>query len=225
MPNMYKYFATILSFILIFSMPAKAQEEDFNIWGVATSSIDTSDKTFIWLEAQPRFTNDADRLGQLLLRTAIGYKLTDTTSALAGYAYIFTDPEGPTSSNEHRIWQQLSFRVLGNGKNVTLSGRTRLEERFFEGEGDVAIRFRQQLKLTAPLGDKFKAVLYTEPFIGFTDNDVQADGINVWRNFVGINIPIGKGFAIEPGYMNQYVVRDGADRIDHVAVIGISSKF
>ncbi len=106
-----------------------------------------------------------------------------------------------------------------------MTGRTRLEQRFFEGQSDNAIRFRQQLRLTAPINDKVKAVFYTESFIGFTSNDVQDDGVNLWRNFAGINIPISKNISIEPGYLNQYVVRDGADYIDHVAVIAIGMKF
>ena len=104
-------------------------------------------------------------------------------------------------------------------------GRIRLEQRFFEGQSDNAIRFRQQLRLTAPINDKVKAVFYTESFIGFTSNDVQDDGVNLWRNFAGINIPISKNISIEPGHLNQYVVRDGADYIDHVAVIAIGMKF
>ena len=49
--------------------PAIAQDEDFNVWTgqFATINVDDADKIFVRLEAQERFTNDADRLGQLLL--------------------------------------------------------------------------------------------------------------------------------------------------------------
>jgi len=211
---------------MISNSAARAQDNDLNIWGVATSSIETSDKTFIWLEAQPRFTNDASRLGQLLLRSGVGYKLNDKTSVVVGYAYIFTDPVGPASSNEHRIWQQLSFNIFGDGKGTTLKGRSRLEQRIFEGSGDLGVRFRQQLNLSVPLNDKLRAVFYTEPFITFnTTNIGQRDGLNVWRNFAGLSFPISKNISLSPGYLNQYVPLVGEDRIDHVTVIGISSKF
>lgn len=214
------------SFIMLSHSVARAQENDLNGWGVITSSIDTGEKTFIWLEAQPRFTNDISRLGQLLLRTGVGYKVTDKTSVVLGYAYIFTDPAGPASSNEHRIWQQLSFNILGDGKGVTLKGRSRLEQRIFEGSGDVGVRFRQQLNLSVPLNDTLKAVFYTEPFITLnTTNIGQRDGLNVWRNFAGLSFPISDNVSLSPGYLNQYVPRIGEDRIDHVAVIGLSSKF
>ncbi len=221
-----KYILLFVSFTIFSHSEARAQENDLNGWGVITSSIDTGEKTFIWLEAQPRFTNDISRLGQLLLRTGVGYKIDKETSVVLGYAYIFTDPVGPASSNEHRIWQQLSFNVFGDGNGVTLKGRSRLEQRIFEGSSDVGVRIRQQLNLSVPLSDTLKAVFYTEPFIALnTINIGQRDGLNVWRNYAGLSFPISKNISLSPGYLNQYVPRVGEDRIDHVAVIGISSKF
>lgn len=221
-----QYILLFTSFIMLSQTAARAQENDLNGWGVITSSIETGEKTFIWLEAQPRFTNDISRLGQLLLRTGVGYKVDKKTSVVLGYAYIFTDPVGPSSSNEHRIWQQLSFNVFGDGNGVTLKGRSRLEQRIFEGSGDVGVRFRQQLNLSVPLNEKLKAVFYTEPFITLNTTSIgQRDGLNVWRNFAGLSFPISKNVSLSPGYLNQYVPRVGEDRIDHVAVVGISTKF
>lgn len=224
--SLMKFLVLVTSIFAVSNFTVQAQENDLNGWGVITSSIETGEKTFIWLEAQPRFTTDISRLGQLLLRTGVGYKVSDKTSVVLGYSYIFTDPVGPASSNEHRIWQQLSFNLFGDGKGATLNGRSRLEQRIFEGSGDVGVRFRQQLNLSVPLHNKLKAVFYTEPFITFnTTNIGQRDGLNVWRNYAGLSFPISKNISFSPGYLNQYVPRVGEDRIDHVAVIGISGKF
>lgn len=206
--------------------PARAAEDDINAWLAATASIDVGKKGVVWLEAQTRFTDDASRLGQLLLRPAIGYKLDETTTAFLGYAFVRTDPTGPALSKEHRVFQQLSFRLAGDGKGVTLTGRTRLEQRFREGRDGTGVRFRQQLRLTAPLEGKARAVAWTEPFIGLNATAWgQKSGVNVWRNFVGVSIPVGTGLSLEPGYLNQYVVRTGRDRIDHIASLTLNTRF
>jgi hypothetical protein len=204
---------------------ALAAEEDPNIWLAQTATINAGKKAVVWLEAQERFTNDASRLGQLLLRPAIGYKLDKTTTVFLGYAYVMTDRVGPAKTNEHRVFQQLSFRILGDGKGVTLTGRTRLEQRWLEEQPGTAWRLRQQIRLTAPLSEKVRGVLWTEPFIGFNQTGFQRDGIGVWRNFAGISGPLSKTVSIEPGYLNQYVVRNGADRIDHTASLTINTTF
>lgn len=204
---------------------AHGAEEDTNIWLAQTAQTGLGGDAVLWLEAQERFTNDASRLGQLLLRPAVGYKLDKTTTAYLGYAYVMTDPEGPAKSHEHRIFQQLSFRLLGDGKGVTVTGRTRLEQRMFENQDGTGWRLRQQLRLTAPLSGKVRAVAWTEPFIGFNQTAFQRDGVGLWRNFVGVAIPAGKKFTVEPGYLNQYVVRDSNDRIDHTLSLTLSANF
>ncbi|MDZ7587636.1 MAG: DUF2490 domain-containing protein [Parasphingorhabdus sp.] len=210
---------------LAMASAAHAAEEDLNFWFAQTANINAGNEVVIWLEAQERFTNDAQRLGQLLLRPAIGYKLGETTTAFVGYAYVMTNPKGPAKTNEHRAFQQLSFRFLGDGKGVTLSGRTRIEQRFLEEQSGTGLRLRQQVRLTAPLSQKVQGVVWTEPFIGLNKTAFQRDGIGLWRNFIGISAPLGKNFRLEPGYLNQYVVRTGADRIDHTINVAISVNY
>ena len=47
----------------------------------------------------------------------------------------------------------------------------------------------------------------------------------MWRNFVGVSVPIAKGVEAVPGYLNQHVFRDGRDRSDHVANVNIFMSF
>lgn len=210
---------------LVLPAAAQAADEDTNIWLAQTANVDLGKGAVLWLEAQERFTNDASRLGQFLVRPGIGYKLDKTTTVYLGYAYVMTDPVGPAKSHEHRIFQQLSFRLLGDGKGVTVTGRTRFEQRMFENQDGTGWRLRHQLRLTAPLAGKVRAALWTEPFIGLNETTFQRDGLGLWRNFAGVAIPIGKGFTLEPGYLNQYVVRSGPDRIDHTANLTLSTNF
>lgn len=206
--------------------PARAAEHDLNAWAAVTASIDVGKKGVLWLEAQTRFTDDASRLGQLLLRPAIGYKVDGLTTVFLGYAYVRTDPVGLGLSKEHRAFQQLSFRLAGDENGVTLTGRTRLEQRFLEDMDGTGVRLRQQLRLTAPIEGKARAVVWTEPFIGLNRTAWgQEPGVNVWRNFFGVSLPVGAGLALEPGYLNQYFVRNGRDRVDHIASVTFNTKF
>lgn len=70
-----------------------------------------------------------------------------------------------------------------------------------------------------------RAVAWTEPFIGINETGFQRGGLGLWRNFAGVAIPVGRKFTIEPGYLNQYVVRSGTDRVDHTASLTLSASF
>jgi hypothetical protein len=216
--------AAILSFAL--TAPAIAAQEDPQAWGAATASISASDKLVVWLEAQGRFSDDASRLGQLLLRPAVGLKLDKTTTAFLGYAYVFTDPVGPASSDEHRIWQQLNFRLAGDGQGVTLTGRSRFEQRFRQGSTDMGLRFRQLLRVTAPLQGKARIVGWHESFIALDDTRWgQRSGFDRMRNFAGVALPVNANISVEPGYMNEYVKLSAQDRMNHIASLTVNTVF
>ncbi|MDJ0978810.1 MAG: DUF2490 domain-containing protein [Erythrobacter sp.] len=204
--------------------PASANEDDFNIWGAQFASIDITDDVYIRGEAQERFTNDADRLGQLLLRSFVGYRISKRVDLGGGYAYILTDPEGPAEVNEHRFYQELNIHLVEKG-GLTLHSRTRLEQRTFEEDGELAWRFRNFVQLRAPLNARNKLVVYTEPLVALNETPVQRGGLALWRNFAGISIPIARGVEAVPGYLNQHVFRDGRDRSDHIANVMLFMNF
>ena len=214
-----------LAIALAIAVPAQSAEDDANIWLAQTANVDLGGGAVVWLEAQERFTNDASRLGQFLVRPAIGYKLDPTTTVYIGYAYVMTDPEGPAKTNELRLFQQASFRIAGDGRGVTLTGRTRFEQRTLEEQDGTGWRVRQQVRLTAPVSGGVRAVAWTEPFIGLNETTFQRGGIGLWRNFVGATVPLGQGLSLEPGYLNQYVRRRGNDRIDHTLNLTLATNF
>ena len=206
--------------------PARAADEDLQSWTAATATIDVNKKVVVWLEGQLRMTDNAARAGQILLRPGIGFKLDKTTTAMLGYAYVRTDPIGPALMNEHRIWQQLAFRIAGDGKGVTLTARSRLEQRFIEGSSDMGLRMRQQIRVTFPLAGSVRGVVWTEPFVTFnTTSWGQRRGLDRWRNSVALAIPISKTVMIEPGYLNQWVFRPGRDGTHHIANLTIAARF
>lgn len=195
--------------------------EDTNVWTGQFVTVNLDKKVFVRLEAQERFTNDADRLGQLLLRSVVAYRLSNKVSIGAGYAYVRTDPVGPALLNEHRFYQELNVRLLSTESGVTLDSRSRLEQRTFEERNDTSWRMRQFVQLRAPIGANNKLVAYTEPFVDLNKTGVQRGGLSLWRNFVGVSIPLAKNAEIVPGYLNQHVFRDGDDRTDHTANINL----
>lgn len=207
--------------------PAAATEDDFNIWAgqFVFVDLDEDGEWYVRGEAQERFTNDADRLGQLLLRSFVGYRINKDVNLGGGYAYILTDPVGPVEINEHRIYQELNVTLVDNGKGFKITSRNRLEQRFFEESDATGWRYRNLVQVTAPISENNNLVLYTEPFIGLNDVAFNRDGVANWRNFAGVSVPLGDGFTLTPGYLNQYVVRDGEDRMDHIANVGITARF
>lgn len=205
--------------------PAAAAEEDLNLWLGQFVTINATDTVYVRLEAQERFTDDADRLGQLLLRSLVGYRIGERASIGAGYAYVRTDPAGPARLDEHRFYQELNLRLIETEGGVTLDSRTRLEQRTFESREDTSWRMRQFVQLRVPVSERNKLVAYTEPFIELNRTGVQRGGLSVWRNFVGVSVPLAKGVELVPGYLNQHVVRAGADRSDHTANMNLFMSF
>lgn len=214
------------SLAVLIAAPAAA-EEDFNVWTgqFITVDIDDEGEWFVRGEAQERFTNDAGRLGQLLLRSLIGYRVNERVSIGGGYAYILTDPIGPAEVNEHRFYQELNIRLIETPGGVTLDSRNRFEQRTFEEDGETALRFRPFLQLRVPITENNKIVAYTEPFIALNETPLQRSGVGLWRNFVGVSVPIADGVQVVPGYLNQHVFREGEDRTDHVANVNLFLNF
>lgn len=206
--------------------PAAATEDDLNVWAgqFVVADVDEDGDWFVRGEAQERFTNDADRLGQLLLRMLVGYRLNKDVSIGGGYAYILTDPVGPVKLNEHRYYQELNVRLFDRD-GITLDSRTRLEQRTFEEGESTSWRFRNFVQLRVPISANNKLVAYSEPFIELNETDFQRGGLSIWRNFAGVSIPLAKGIEVVPGYLNQTVFREGENRMDHVANVNLFMSF
>jgi hypothetical protein len=204
---------------------ALSAEDDANLWLGQFATINATDTIYVRLEAQERFTNDAERLGQLLARSLVGYRISKTVNIGAGYAFVLTYPVGPVELNEHRFYQELNLRLLTSEGGVTLDSRTRLEQRTFEERAGTAWRLRQWVQLRVPMSETNTIVAYTEPFLELNEGSVQRGGVSVWRNFAGVSIPLDKNIEVVPGYLNQQVFRDGENRSDHTANVNLFMTF
>ncbi|MGK2910897.1 MAG: DUF2490 domain-containing protein [Sphingobium sp.] len=203
---------------LAMAQPAFA-EDDAQAWGSIVATGTVRDDWFLWLEAQARATDDVDGGSQIILRPAAGIRIGRDAHAVAGYAYIRTDPETGATTHEHRPWQQVQFAPLrhADGSPLMLS-RTRLEQRMVEGRKDTSWRLRQLIRVQYPVarGGKIQAVTFTEGFFNLNSTGwAPRDGVDQWRTFVGIGFPVAARARLEPGYLNQRVFRSGEDRVNH----------
>jgi hypothetical protein len=173
-------------------------------------------------EVQYRSYNIIDDLEQLLIRTGMGYNLTENNNnVLLGYAYILSQnyvegSDEKVSVHEHRIFQQ--FITRQNIGIVALQHRYRFEQRFIES--DFSLRLRYFLSLNIPLNNKKiidKTVYlsaYNEIFLNTTGNVFDRD-----RLYGGIGYRISKTVRLELGYMMQFLPDVNRDQINIMSFI------
>lgn len=211
--------------LVLAAAPAQAQD-DGQAWAQFLAQGSIKGDLIFWAEGQARLT-DAARGTQIIIRPAIGLRLARDTTAHIGYAFVRTDPANGTATSEHRIWEQLSFPIVRNGRGLYVWGRSRIEQRMFEGRRDTGWRLRQFVRAQMPLqrGGKVSGVIFAEGFYAANSTDWGARaGIDQVRTFVGLSIPVNKQINLEPGYLNQMIFRRGPDRTNHVASINLLAR-
>lgn len=205
---------------------ARAHDHDFQQWTQITAFGPVKDNFLAYLELQPRLWDNAARLGQMLVRPAVGYRIDADTNVLLGYAYVRTDPLGGIATDENRLWQQLIYPLL-KMDGLTVIARSRLEQRTVVNAGSLGWRMRQQVRAQGPIssGGKLLGVMWTEAFYNFNTTDWGArEGFDQWRTFVGVQIPLNDRLNVEPGYVNQTIFRRGEDRMNHILGIYLNYR-
>jgi len=210
-------------------VPALAAQEDEQAWAAVVATTALGKDVDATMEGHFRFSDGASRLGVLLLRPSVTAKLGDGWSATAGYAFVRSRPRGARTTNEHRAWQQLGYGIwTPEGGPVALTGRTRIEQRFRENADGTGWRLRQQARLKVPLGRarRVGALLWNETFVGLNDTRWgQRSGLDQVRTFAGVSVPVGEGLTLEPGYLNQVVVRPGPNAVNHIGAVNLFARF
>ena len=202
---MLKYSITLVIY-LCFNVLCFAQKTDAGNWFAYFGNQKINDKWHLWNEVQYRNFNFAGDLEQLLLRTAIGYNLTENNNAVQlGYAFIHSEPyiAGTTDKrkvNENRIYQQ--FLTRQQFGRLFLSHRYRFEQRFFTD--DFKLRCRYFLSANIPLNNasmvKNTVYLsaYNEIFLSLKSPVFDRN-----RLYGGIGYVISPYLRLEMGIMNQ----------------------
>lgn len=202
--------------------PAQARtQHEAQAWVNLTAMGTIADPLIYFAELQPRIGDDVSRLDQMILRGALGVKLSSKVSLYQGYAHVIVPVEGGRDVNEERSFQQISW-AIGKPWGGELSSRTRLEQRWRSNGDDMGWRLREMLRFEKSFDSKRQgsnALVYSELFVALNDTDWGArGGLDQIRNFVGLEIPVGGASTIEAGYLNQAINQTGGRmRMNHVA--------
>ncbi len=218
---MKKIFTTLI--ICLITSIGYSQSSDLGNWLIYFGNKQI-DKKWNWHhEVQYRNYNAVGDLEQLLLRTGIGYNLTEkNNNILLGYGFInsqnyIANTDNKLGVNEHRIYQQFITRqVIGR---VNIQHRYRFEQRWIENQ-DFKLRFRYFLAFNIPINksemiDKtiyFSS--YNEIFLNHEDNIFDRN-----RLYTGIGYKLNNLIRFELGYMNQFLSSGNRDQINIITFI------
>ncbi len=213
-------FFPLLTLLLLSPFACQAQSSDFGNWLIYFGNKDLGARWNLHHEVQYRNYDFVGDLEQLLLRTGIGYDLTENLNILQGYGYILSKnyPVGggdKSSVQEHRLYQQVITRQQVG--RLTLQHRYRFEERFIEG--DFNFRFRYFLAVNVPLGsirdtNSFYLSAYNEVFITATRSPFDRN-----RLYGGLGYQLRPGLRFEVGYMNQFFAAGGRDQLNLITSV------
>jgi hypothetical protein len=200
--------------------------DDLGLWFAAFGNGEIESKTDEpspyrwWFDAHLRYRDDTDGFNQSILRPGLGVEVAENQTLWAGYAWIATQPELGEQFDEHRLWQQwIATPTAGEWHFVH---RSRLEERWFEEGGDVALRWRQLARAQRAISacPEWSLIGWDEVFFHLNDAERGIEtGFDQNRAFLGFgyrrcpHAPI----RTEIGYLNQFVnARGGDDDMNHI---------
>lgn len=204
----------ITLFVISLSMPALASDDitqDAGSWAQVVGEgslgfIDPSlSKGRIWLEGQARVNDNWDHFYQGMVRTAVGYSLSDRATIWAGYTWLPTQNLGKSYVNQQDVWP--AFRYVLPTEYGTLTFRTMFESNFLQGN-DVRFRPRQMVKFMHPFEfePRLSLIAWDEFFIRVNSTQFGGkSGFDQNRAFVGLGWTFNKNVRFEGGYMNQYL--------------------
>ena len=207
---------TMLLPLVLAAAPAAAEEY---LWLQAVAQGPVSGKIVTWLEVQQRFSASTD---VTLLRPAIGVQLNPRVQFLLGYQYQLNDRESLPDIREHRLWQQALVRLAGTPGKAVLLSRTRLEQRFVEGQSDDTMRVRQWVRGQVWLDKRWSLIGAGEAFIGLEDTSWgQREGLEQTRLFAGAAHALTPRLTLEAGLQDQRFIRPGPDRTNRTANLSL----
>lgn len=197
----------ILFFFFITTVGISQNSETGN-WFLYFGNQKINKKWSFHNELQYRNYNFVGDLEQLLIRTGIGYDLSENNNnILLGYAFVhsekyITGTDIKNNTNEHRIFQQfISKQEFGR---VKIQHRYRFEQRFIDS--NFKMRFRYFLSLNVPVN---KTVMeknavyvsaYNEIFINTKRTQYDRN-----RIYGGVGYCFNKNFKMEVGLMSQII--------------------
>ncbi len=224
MRNVYQKIAMagMLSWAVFNQQAAQAGEliEDSGAWlqAVAEGSMGAFDPSLkngrIWLETQSRFDGNWDHWYQGMLRTAVGYSLSDRATIWAGYTWLptqnlnHTATGAPNGNAQYRGQQDVwpAFRYVLPTEFGSFTFRTLWETNFVDQQ--VRERPRQMIKFMHPFEfeKRLSFIAWDEAFYRVnTTSWGGKSGFDQNRAFAGLGWTFNSNVRTELGYMNQYL--------------------
>ena len=121
---------------------------------------------------------------------------------------------------ERRLLQQLSYR------SSILRGRTRIEQRFVEGDPQIGVRLRQRFGMSVPVGrsGRLALVANAEGFITLRATTISGQtGLTGLRTVIGVDYAVSDRIGVGFGYLRAQEFRRGAaDRVGHAPLMSIA---
>lgn len=224
MPFSRRIAAPIVFLAALFGASAHAEtRHDEQVWFQTVAQGPVVGDIVYFAELQPRFGNGASELAQILIRPAIGVRVSDKVTLYQGYANVRTRPAPGVETIEQRSFQQVNWS-LGKPGGVALSSRTRIEQRWLSNGDDMGWRVRQMVRAAVPVkqGGKVALLGWVEGFAALNDTDWGARaGLDRLRSFAGLELPLSGKSTVELGYLNQFVKGAARDQMDHVIAVNL----
>lgn len=228
-----KFSTLTAALVLLAVVPSYAADDESGAWliTVASDRFPSSGEPSrwrYWLEVQARYPDFGSGANQLLFRPGIGYDISPTVSAFAGYARFRTHPPSGATSTEDRFWQHIAWRFR-SWEQSSLTMRLRLEQRMPSTGSDTGHFLRYQLKYVRRLvaGGDTDFIASIEPFWDLRDTDYgAASGLAQNRIYLGLGWKLAPKSSLEVGYQNQYFYLDARpDRSRHLAMLNFKTRF
>jgi hypothetical protein len=217
------------AFLLLMALaasPAHALQDDGQIWlnWLATGSL--SGNLIGHFDTSVRLVNDSSRLGQIVLRAGLGWRIRGDFAVQGGWFYTSNWPAGGAEQREHRSYQQATY-TLGQGEGWSLRARTRVEQRFRLGEEGMGVRVRQQVRAAVDIGLPGSIRPFLAPEVMLMTTAAPGwgprTGLEQVRANAGFTFPLLPGTATEIGYLMVWFPQN--DLITHAMNLSLVTRF
>jgi hypothetical protein len=195
------------------AVPARAAEEDVQVWIGESASTALSSTAQGTLDLSQRFRDSGN---QRLTRGTVEFRLSPHAAIGGGAAYVST----LDGADEFRPHQQLTLTY------GPLALRTRVEERFFEHADRMELRLRQRIGVTVPVSHRLKAGLSGELlYIAQSQDANKGAYVDQWRANATLARHLAADLEAMLGYLAIYSPREGSpDKLSHVAQLTLTLK-
>jgi len=206
-------FSASLAVLCCAAVPARAADEDVQLWITESVSEPLSSATQGTLDLSQRFRENGN---QLLTRGTVEFRLSPNAVIGGGAAYVSTIG----AADEVRPHQQLTL-TFG-----ALTLRTRTEQRFFEGADRMELRLRQRIGVALPVAHRLKAGLAGELLYIAQSEDSDRDAhVDQWRANATLTRGLGGHLEGTLGYLAILSPRNGGpDKLSHVVQVSLSLR-